>query len=167
VMDILERVQRPRNQWSVESKCASLTPKQAYLLFWELPKGRPKDNPTREPAYKKFCLSCPVMYECLNFAVVHDEFGVWGGSTRTQREKLPLPLVQTLKKQAVAQGWWEGHTRDLLPVPSGPPPLLPEPQVEDRLDSLVNPLDQPVGNSTQESPLTEFQRDCLATFGFY
>jgi WhiB family redox-sensing transcriptional regulator len=37
---------------------------------------------------KSICRACPVGGECLEFAVRHDEIGVWGGTTRRERRRL-------------------------------------------------------------------------------
>jgi WhiB family redox-sensing transcriptional regulator len=37
---------------------------------------------------KSICCRCPVRGECLDFAVRHDEIGVWGGTTRRERRRL-------------------------------------------------------------------------------
>jgi WhiB family redox-sensing transcriptional regulator len=37
---------------------------------------------------KSICSQCPVWGECLEFAVRHDEIGVWGGTTRRERRRL-------------------------------------------------------------------------------
>ena len=36
------------------------------------------------------CLDCPVMDECLEFAIKHEEHGVWGGTTERERNKIRL-----------------------------------------------------------------------------
>ena len=36
-------------------------------------------------AAKKVCRKCAVRRECLDFAVAHDEDGIWGGTTREER----------------------------------------------------------------------------------
>jgi len=38
---------------------------------------------------KKICEKCPVIAECLAYALKHDEqYGVWGGKSPTQRDRL-------------------------------------------------------------------------------
>lgn len=34
---------------------------------------------------KRFCISCPVRIECLQFAYTNDEIGIWGGLTTKER----------------------------------------------------------------------------------
>jgi WhiB family redox-sensing transcriptional regulator len=37
---------------------------------------------------KAICCRCAVRGDCLEFAVRHDEVGVWGGTTRRERRRL-------------------------------------------------------------------------------
>ncbi len=42
-------------------------------------------------AARAVCHRCPVKAECLAWATKHDVFGVWGGTTRTQRTRRRNP----------------------------------------------------------------------------
>lgn len=39
-------------------------------------------------AAKKVCRRCPVKEECLQWALDHDEVGIWGGTTDAQRDSI-------------------------------------------------------------------------------
>lgn len=39
-------------------------------------------------AAKRICARCPVLAECLAYAVEHHELGVWGGTSERERRKL-------------------------------------------------------------------------------
>ena len=41
-----------------------------------------------EQVYRKLCAECPALKACLEWALVHEEFGVWGGTLHTTREKM-------------------------------------------------------------------------------
>ena len=42
---------------------------------------------------KKFCLTCPVKNECLEYAIVANEtHGIWGGQTYKERRKIALRI---------------------------------------------------------------------------
>lgn len=44
------------------------------------------DDASSRTLAKKLCADCPVRSECLNYALTHGEqFGVWGGTTQTER----------------------------------------------------------------------------------
>lgn len=36
---------------------------------------------------KTYCVRCPVRIDCLEYALAHDEIGVWGGLTTTERRR--------------------------------------------------------------------------------
>src|SRR6478735_8584868 len=97
-----EALQRPRNQWAEESLCKD---RPRDELFFTTKRGRPSKSPTFIP----ICKACPVSYECLNYAIVHNEDGVWGGTTRNQRLRLPKSFVDQLRSLAKTQGWYETH----------------------------------------------------------
>lgn len=37
---------------------------------------------------KSYCGICPVVMQCLTYAIKNDEYGVWGGTTLTERLKV-------------------------------------------------------------------------------
>jgi WhiB family transcriptional regulator, redox-sensing transcriptional regulator len=39
----------------------------------------------RDMVAKAICNLCPVKEQCLNFALLHHEFGVWGGTNESDR----------------------------------------------------------------------------------
>lgn len=41
-----------------------------------------------EPEVIAACAFCPVRSECLDWALIHDEAGVWGGLTELQRQQI-------------------------------------------------------------------------------
>lgn len=36
---------------------------------------------------KRICTSCPVKTDCLDYSLIHEEYGVWGGLTENQRTR--------------------------------------------------------------------------------
>lgn len=99
----METLQRPRAQWAPQSLCRTLPMEKVNELFFTEKRGRP----SKEPPYMKVCSACPVAYECLNYGIVHDQEGVWGGFTKSQRDRLPKDFVLALKSLAKSQGWFE------------------------------------------------------------
>jgi hypothetical protein len=96
--------------WQEHGECARLAAKNPKLLdkVFFPHKGRPANN----PEFKKYCGVCPVAEMCLNYALVHELDGVWGNTTRPQRELLLLiqpKLAEQLKQLAVNEGWYEPH----------------------------------------------------------
>lgn len=39
-------------------------------------------------ALRKICAKCPMLRECFNYAVHHESYGFWGGTTPKERETL-------------------------------------------------------------------------------
>lgn len=46
------------------------------------------------------CNTCPVKALCLNWAVEHEAWGVWGGTTPKQRQQMRRTLGITLREVA-------------------------------------------------------------------
>lgn len=63
--------------WMGKAVCASADPEE-----WFPEKG------SSSQAAKKICAGCPVVNECLQFALDHNEYGIWGGTSR--RERVPM-----------------------------------------------------------------------------
>ena len=89
----------------------------AHRRSWEqkaacLSSGYPPDD-IWEGRAKAVCAMCPVRQECQDYAVVHEEFGYFGGTTRNERRVLREDHLEYLGYRAVAEGWIESH--HLLP----------------------------------------------------
>ena len=37
---------------------------------------------------KKICSGCPIAVECLTWAIANEDFGIWGGTTPSERKEL-------------------------------------------------------------------------------
>lgn len=67
-----------------------------------------QDNPKK--AKKEICGSCPVRDQCLKYALIYSEFGIWGGTTKESRDQLihEQPEIQEmLIQEARALGIYE------------------------------------------------------------
>lgn len=72
------------NNWRDSRACSSVPTE----MFFPRTKGVSKKTIV-------ICNSCPVRWECLNYAVCNGiEYGIWGGMTETQR----LPLIRAFNK---------------------------------------------------------------------
>lgn len=102
---------RKRSEWEPLAECLGVDPE---IFFPQ--QGRPK----KEPEYKPICARCTVRQDCFEYAVVHEEDGVWGGSTTSERNRLHPQVKKILTEQAKTQGWFEVHlTPELLFGPPG------------------------------------------------
>jgi WhiB family transcriptional regulator, redox-sensing transcriptional regulator len=61
---------------------------------WELFYPR-YDSPSSTAAAIAICDRCPVKPECLEWALQHDEEGVWGGTSEATRRSLKRPRTRT------------------------------------------------------------------------
>jgi WhiB family transcriptional regulator, redox-sensing transcriptional regulator len=64
-------------------------------------RGLPAEVP---PDVMPLCGVCDVRNTCLTWALEHDEEGVWGGTTKQQREAMKRPIVRA--KCPACQGRW-------------------------------------------------------------
>lgn len=66
-----------------------------------------EDREFREQEAKAVCVGCPLITECLQWALDHREWGVWGGTTRDERRAIregrALRDPSGLKPQQIAR----------------------------------------------------------------
>lgn len=138
---------RPRREWVKESLCRNLSLEESSRIFFPA-QGRPR----LYPPYKAFCNNCPVLNECLAYAIAHDFPGVWGGTSYMERkEEITKAQKSAMKKRAIQEGWYEQYDfefevrkpEELPPEEESPEEEFPEPlpvvlevQVEFRIDLL-------------------------------
>lgn len=80
-------------RWMDHGQCNG-NPEWQDLFFadeWTRRRGLPAEVP---PETQRVCGACPVKGECLDWALAHDEYGVWGGTTRQQREAMARPIIR-------------------------------------------------------------------------
>ena len=70
------------NEWKEFALCKGKTD-----LFYV----NPGDD--QRPA-KAICAECPVRRPCLEYALVHEPFGIWGGLSGRERQRLRLQRKQ-------------------------------------------------------------------------
>lgn len=87
---------RDINDWCKESICRGETDKTFFT-------GQGQ-NPTK--AREKLCNDCPVRQDCLDYAIIYGEKGVWGGLTEKERKRLSY-LRPSLIKEAKELGIFE------------------------------------------------------------
>ena len=89
---------RPAGEWQKESACRGTNPDDFFT-------GQGQ-NPT---AARKLCPTCPVQSECLDYGIMYDERGVWGGKTEKERKSLPVFIKTSLVREAKTLGLWENR----------------------------------------------------------
>lgn len=81
--------------WKQRGLCAQLSPYDSDAMFFGVEN---REAPGRLIAAanqaRRMCRRCPIEAECLTDALLHDErYGVWGGTSGRQREKLRTRLA--------------------------------------------------------------------------
>lgn len=71
---------RAYKEWRLESVCLT---GDALIAFR-----------TNSRKAKTYCSDCPVKRDCLNYALLYDEAGIWGGTTETDRNLILLRAPQ-------------------------------------------------------------------------
>ena len=87
----------PDAPWMNEAKCRGMN---VEIFFGKEYHGRQRHRPTLTSIEirraKAVCAVCPVLEECFTFAMENDEeYGVWGGTTHRDRERLKRQGVRT------------------------------------------------------------------------
>ena len=76
--------------------------KNSSSLFFPPLSERPQARKKRETEAKLICVQCPVKFECRDHARKNGEYGVWGGESEMDRERLgyllPLKYVARARK---------------------------------------------------------------------
>jgi WhiB family redox-sensing transcriptional regulator len=75
--------------WHLKASCRG--PESRLFFPPSLPERR-EEREAREARAKRICLDCPVLDECLEFALrVREPHGIWGGLTEAERRGLLAP----------------------------------------------------------------------------
>lgn len=65
-----------------------------------------------EKEAKRFCNTCPVKGDCLEYALVYDMYGVWGGTTYNERKrKYPQNHRSILREDLKDSGLYNGRLK--------------------------------------------------------
>jgi len=89
--------QRKRWDWARQAACKGL-PTSIFI--------EPTLRKDREVALK-VCRHCPVAEECLNYAIVHEKRGIWGGKIENEISALRKTNLESLGYRAFREGWLE------------------------------------------------------------
>lgn len=72
-----------RQPWRSQAKCKDLSSQESDSIFFVVKGG----STTRA---EKYCGDCPVKMQCLAFAIVHDEDGIWAGTSPRERARMKM-----------------------------------------------------------------------------
>ena len=95
------------------AKCAELSTEEADRLFFQVNPNTPDQNlrgvrktEAMESAIE-MCRKCPVLRQCLEYALRHPEsaeYGIWGGTTPPQRRRISRLGKNAIKKATESAG---------------------------------------------------------------
>lgn len=85
VYEILLNPDPERNAMKPEMPNAACIGK-AELFFINLPYTT--EERTKERHAKQLCLICPHIVQCRDYAIAHEEYGIWGGTSEKERQIL-------------------------------------------------------------------------------
>lgn len=82
--------------WKKQGNCYGPTPRDD--LFFSSGNKNKQDR-------ERICAPCPVRLQCLEYAIMYDEKGVWGNTTESERKRLvtKLPGFRRLLLLAAAE----------------------------------------------------------------
>lgn len=134
--------------WSKRAKCRD-TGKSGESIFF--PDTRTSDGITNLRAGKQFCTDCPVISQCKIYAIAHGVYGIWGGTSKAERDKIsPLArkVIQTMYIEA----------KQLEPLNYHIAPRAPK-QLQELLEEQDDPISALVyelGPTSTPSPEEDF-----------
>ncbi|MFW5473655.1 WhiB family transcriptional regulator [Knoellia sp. CPCC 206450] len=71
-------------EWQDQGRCRTLS----VAAFFDFEEFRGRERTARSETAKAICRGCPVRVPCLHHALAAEDFGVWGGTTASEREVL-------------------------------------------------------------------------------
>lgn len=101
-------------RWADRGACSGLARRNPRLydrIFFP-EKGRPA---TRHPEYERYCKDCPVRAMCYKYALVNDLDGIWGNTTKTERESIPETVKVMIEAEAMELGYIEKFAAPSVP----------------------------------------------------
>lgn len=139
-----------RQSWRGAAACSELTYAEADKLFF-IGQGQ------TAKAGREFCRTqCAVRLQCLEFALIYEEKGIWGGTTDVERAEYPDYLIEQLRqRELMTVGLESRDTSDfidrqaLIGQAENLIPTQREPLPSEQFDSLYG-LDFP---EPEEEPL--------------
>ena len=74
-----------RTSWELHAACRG---SEAGLFMPPIGRESPDERGARERAAKDICAQCPVVSECLEYALrVQEPIGIWGGLNEVERRR--------------------------------------------------------------------------------
>lgn len=90
------------NSWSKRAKCQDLAFAD-QVFFPDTGKG----STTAINEGKKFCTDCPVISQCKIYAIAHGVHGIWGGTSKAERDRVDKNIKQAIRTMYIVAGQLE------------------------------------------------------------
>ncbi len=87
------------DKWVSSAACRNEDTEIFFIL-----RGDPQQREKRIKAYQ-FCEMCSVRMECLNYAIINYELGIWGGTTDKDRRALRRTWMPLNKRRKRLMGY--------------------------------------------------------------
>ena len=84
----LEALEVPEFILKDDPSCANVDPELFFPQEYEALNGRVNHVYKNYPQAKEICNKCPLVVDCLAYALKNGEIGIWGGTTEEQRKNL-------------------------------------------------------------------------------
>lgn len=132
------------NSWSQRAKCRDI-PFADEVFFPHQTGGSKKINDVG----RKFCTDCIVRSQCKIYAIAHNVHGIWGGTTKAERDR-----VSGFTRQAIRIMYTEAHQLEPLTYKNSEIPLRPQrlpqavPDPISHVDRELGPILTPVLEAT-------------------
>ena len=103
--------------WQEHGSCQD-HPEIDWIPTFDRRGARPLSDRENIAAAKAVCAACPVQSECLEDALAHpDTAGVWGGTTATERRKMPRARLRAAVAQCGTDSGYYHHLRQTMTEP--------------------------------------------------
>lgn len=122
--------------WSQRAKCKNLKESGEQIFF---PDTRSAEGFKQLRQGKEFCTDCPVISQCKIYAIAHGVYGIWGGTSKAERDKL-----SPLARKAIRTMYIEAGQLEPLNYHIGPR------SDATRLQELLEESDDPIGSLASE-----------------
>jgi WhiB family redox-sensing transcriptional regulator len=87
------------DDWMQKAACRNQSTANFFIL-----RGDPQQRVKRIEAYQ-ICKGCPVQRECLDYAIINHELGIWGGTTDRERRIIRRNWTPLSEKRMKVKGY--------------------------------------------------------------
>jgi WhiB family redox-sensing transcriptional regulator len=108
--------------WSKRAKCRDTVGEDIFF-----PDTRSGEGLRNLRAGKEFCTDCPVISQCKIYAIAHGVYGIWGGTSKAERDKFSPLAKEAVRAMYREEGQLEPLNYHIAPRDSK---RLPELLVE-------------------------------------